>query len=69
MSKYHNKKVRIDDYVFDSIKESEKYLELKNLKAGGQVREFTVHPKFLIIEGFEKELSQIKNLKIEQTKK
>ena len=28
MSKYHNKKVTVDNYVFDSIAESKRYKEL-----------------------------------------
>ncbi|MES2395060.1 MAG: DUF1064 domain-containing protein [Bacteroidota bacterium] len=55
MSKYKNKKVEIDGYKFDSIKEGNKYIELKNLKVGGIVKDFTVHPKFSIIEAFEKD--------------
>ena len=52
MSKYGNKKVEIDGYKFDSIKESEKYLELKFLKQHKQIKDFEVHPSFVIFDGY-----------------
>ena len=39
MSKYKNKKVIVDDYIFDSIQESKRYKELKLLLRAGQIQE------------------------------
>lgn len=54
MSKYHNKKVQIDMYVFDSIAESRRYKELALLERAGQISELELQPKFLLQEGFKK---------------
>jgi len=54
-NKYRNIRVKIDGYSFDSKKESEKYMELKIMKQNGEIKDFTVHPKFKIIDAFEKD--------------
>ena len=54
MSKYHNKKVQVDMYVFDSIAESRRYKELVLLERAGQIRDLELQPKFLLQEGFKK---------------
>lgn len=54
MSKYHNKKVQIDMYVFDSIAESRRYKELALLERAGQISELELQPKFLLQDGFKK---------------
>lgn len=61
-SKYKNKKTEIDGYKFASKKEAEKYLELKMLKTSGYVVDFKVHPRYLIIEGFEKDGNKYRNI-------
>ena len=38
MNKYRNKKVIVDDYIFDSIQESKRYKELKLLLRAGEDR-------------------------------
>ena len=54
MSKYHNKKVQIDMYVFDSIAESRRYKELALLEKAGQIKELELQPRFLLQESFKK---------------
>ena len=54
MSKYHNKKVQVDMYVFDSIAESRRYKELKLLEQAGEISELELQPRFLLQEGFKK---------------
>lgn len=54
MSKYHNKKVQVDMYVFDSIAESKRYKELKLLEQAGEISELELQPRFLLQEGFKK---------------
>ena len=54
MSKYRNKKVQVDMYVFDSIAESVRYKELKLLEQAGEISELTLQPRFLLQEAFRK---------------
>ena len=54
MNKYHNKKVQIDMYMFDSIAESRRYKELKLLERAGVISELELQPRFLLQEGFKK---------------
>ena len=54
MNKYRNKKVIVDDYIFDSIQESKRYKELKLLLRAGQIQNLELQPHFLLQEGFKK---------------
>ena len=54
MNKYGNKKVQIDCYVFDSVKESKRYKELKLLERAGEITNLELQPRFLLQEGFKK---------------
>jgi hypothetical protein len=47
-SKYHNKKVKIDGHVFDSIKESEYYCELKLRLKAKDILGFCIQPIFIL---------------------
>lgn len=49
MSKYHNRKVEIDGIKFDSIKEGERYLELKLLLKAGKIRDLQIQVEFELI--------------------
>lgn len=49
VNKYRNKKVIVDGITFDSKKESGVYLDLKRAKADGQIRDFELQKKFLLI--------------------
>lgn len=48
-SKYKNKKVVVDGYKFDSIKESHRYCELKLLERAGKIKDLQLQPKFELI--------------------
>lgn len=54
MSKYRNKKVIVDDYIFDSIQESRRYKELKLLLKAGQIQNLELQPRFLLQDSFKK---------------
>lgn len=54
MNKYRNKKVIVEDYVFDSIQESKRYKELKLLLRAGQISNLELQPHFLLQESFMK---------------
>lgn len=54
MNKYRNKKVIVDDYVFDSIQESRRYKELKLLLKAGKIKDLELQPRFLLQESFKK---------------
>lgn len=45
-SKYNNKKVVIDGIKFDSIRESRRYLDLKNLERGYEIYELELQPRY-----------------------
>lgn len=54
MNKYKNKKVIVDDYIFDSIQESRRYKELKILLKAGKIENLELQPHFLLQERFKK---------------
>lgn len=54
-SKYRNRKVELDGNKFDSVMESKYYQQLKWLKQCKQIKKFTLQPRFLIQEAFEKD--------------
>lgn len=54
MNKYRNKKVIVDDYIFDSIQESKRYKELKLLLKVGKIQDLELQPHFLLQESFRK---------------
>lgn len=54
MNKYRNKKVIVEDYVFDSIEESRRYKELKLLLRAGQISNLELQPHFVLQDSFKK---------------
>lgn len=64
MSKYHNKKVIYNGITFDSIKEKNRYIELKLLEKAGLIKdlklqyEFELQPKYVNNKG-----EHIRNIK------
>ena len=54
MNKYRNKKVIVDDYIFDSIQESKRYKELKLLLRAGKIQDLELQPHFLLQDSFKK---------------
>lgn len=51
-SKYNNRKVVVDGFKFDSVKESTRYRVLKAMQDSGLIRNLTVHPTFVLQEKF-----------------
>ena len=54
MSKYGNKKVQIDRYVFDSQLEGRRYRELALLERVGEIKNLRLQVPFLLQESFKK---------------
>ena len=54
MNKYRNKKVQIDMYVFDSIREGKRYKELALLEKANKIKNLQLQPRFLLQESFRK---------------
>ncbi|HEQ3528671.1 DUF1064 domain-containing protein [Bacillus thuringiensis] len=55
MSKYNNKKVHLDDYVFDSQAEANYYEGLKIRSARGEIQGFERQPVFNLQPAFKKQ--------------
>lgn len=51
-NKYHNKKVKYDDYTFDSIKEKNHYIALKQLEKAGIISDLQLQVKFELQPSF-----------------
>ena len=51
-SKYGAKKTTIDGITFHSKAEAEYYLGLKMLKRAGQISDFTLQPRYEVIESY-----------------
>ena len=45
MTKYNSRRVTIDGYTFDSVRESQRYGELKLMEKAGEIRNLDVHPE------------------------
>lgn len=54
MNKYKNKKVVVDGEEFDSIRESQRYKELKLLLRAGEISNLELQPRFLLQDSFKK---------------
>jgi hypothetical protein len=52
MNKYHNQKTIIDNITFDSIRESQRYGELKLMEKAGEIIHLEVHPEIELQPGF-----------------
>ncbi|MFP3377089.1 DUF1064 domain-containing protein [Bacillus sp. SIMBA_069] len=48
MSKYNNKKVKLDGHVFDSKAEADYYFGLKIRQAAGEITSFELQPRFTL---------------------
>ena len=46
MNKYHARKVEVDGIRFDSIKEADRYCELKLMERAGAITSLILQPKF-----------------------
>lgn len=49
--KYKNKKVKIDDITFDSKKEANRYLVLKQMQNSGLISDLTLQKPFILVSG------------------
>ena len=47
--KYGNRKVRMDGFTFDSVKESKRFVELRLMERAGKIKDLQVHPNFDIM--------------------
>lgn len=47
--KYHNKKVEYDGILFDSIKEKDRYIVLKQAERDGLISELTLQPRWELL--------------------
>lgn len=54
MTKYNARKTVINGIQFDSKAEGQYYIILKDKQRRGEIESFTLQPKFLLQEGFEK---------------
>jgi hypothetical protein len=52
MSKYGNRKVKVNGHCFDSVAERNRYLILDGLRQQGAIQELELQPKFVLQEGF-----------------
>lgn len=50
VNKYRNKKVKYDGYTFDSIKEKNHYIALKQLEKAGIISDLQLQVPFLLID-------------------
>ena len=48
MNKYRNQKITIDGHTFDSMKEANRYCELKILVKAGEIVDLILQPSFVI---------------------
>ena len=61
-NKYGNKKTIVDGIKFDSIKEANRYQELKLLARGGLVNELELQPRFELQTGFTRKGKKIRKI-------
>ena len=54
MSKYNNKKVQVDGYVFDSVLEAKRYRQLVLLERAKIIKNLQLQVPFLLQAGFRK---------------
>jgi len=47
-NKYHNEINEYDGNIFDSLKERQRYMELKLLERAGEIKELKIHPQYLL---------------------
>jgi hypothetical protein len=52
-SKYHSRKTTVDGITFDSIREANRYQELRLLERAGEIKDLELQPRFTLQEAFE----------------
>ena len=63
MNKYHNKKIKYMGHTFDSIKEFNRYKELKLLERAGCIRELELQKSFELQPAFSLNGKRIQSIK------
>jgi hypothetical protein len=53
MTKYNSRRIFEDGYSFDSIREYQRYTELKLMLHSGYIANLKVHPRYELIPAFE----------------
>lgn len=53
-SKYHNKKITYDGIEFDSIREKNRYIQLKMLEKAGEIKDLELQKTFTLQPSFKK---------------
>lgn len=51
-SKYGNKRCSLDGYTFDSVKEMNRYADLKFMLLAGEIKDLQLQKKFVLDDGF-----------------
>lgn len=51
--KYGNQPTEVDGIRFDSRKEAQRYVQLRDLERMGAIRDLTLQPEFVLLESFE----------------
>jgi len=62
-SKYKNKKIIIDGITFASLSEGQRYVDLKEMQARGDVISFEIQPEFILQPSFVKKGKTIRAIK------
>lgn len=52
MSKYGNRKCKINGHCFDSVSEQNRYLILESRRQAGEIKDLELQPNFLLQDGF-----------------
>ena len=68
-NKYFNQKVKVDGIEFQSTKEANYYLFLKQLQKEGEVKSIELQPKYELLPAFEKTARSIEQSHTLQTSK
>lgn len=58
MSKYKNKKIRYNEYVFDSKTELKRYIELLKMQENGEISNLERQVPFILIPAFYEQIPQ-----------
>lgn len=62
-SKYGNRKVLLDGYSFDSVKEANRYKELMMLQKCNEIHGLKLQPVYVLLDGFDYKGKRIRAIK------
>ena len=62
-NKYGNRKVLLDGYSFDSVKEANRYKELMMLQKCGEINGLKLQPVYVLLDGFDYKGKRIRAIK------